>query len=109
MLCAGATCSDSMIVSGRLGECNSGAALAHEKIEAPAMETAGITTETNQDRTAEDRRDCYWLYVVTCCKLPEGPKLMRIRDPAQLDWDEIRKIDHYALRVGELMNTTVVT
>jgi hypothetical protein len=24
----------------------------------------------NEKRTAEDRRDCYWLYAVSCCKLP---------------------------------------
>lgn len=54
-----------------------------------------------QDK-AEDRRDCYWLYVVTCCKRPEGPKLMRITDPAQLQWNEIQKIDHYAISVRAL-------
>jgi hypothetical protein len=35
-------------------------------------------------------------------KTPEGPKLMQITDPAQLEWDEIRKIDHYALRLAAL-------
>lgn len=64
----------------------------------------GLTVALTPDekRTAEDRRDCYWLYAVTHCKLPEGPKLMRISDPAQLEWDEIRKVDHYALRVAAL-------
>lgn len=56
----------------------------------------------NEQRPAEDRRDCYWLYVVTCCKRDEGPKLVTIKDPAQLEWDEIRKIDHYALSVKDL-------
>jgi len=56
-----------------------------------------IPCTPNEKRTAEDRRDCYWLYVVTGCKQPEGPKLMQIADPAQLEWDEIRKIDHFAL------------
>ncbi len=56
----------------------------------------------NEKRTAEDRRDCYWLYVVTNCKRPDGPKLMQIGDPAQLEWDAIRKIDHYALSVKDL-------
>ncbi len=32
----------------------------------------------------------------------EGPKLMTIKDPAQMEWDEIRKIDHYALSVKDL-------
>ena len=56
----------------------------------------------NEKRTAEDRRDCYWLYAISCCKLPEGPRLMTIKDPAQLVWDEVRKIDHYALSVKDL-------
>jgi len=60
----------------------------------------------NEKRTAEDRRDCYWLYVVTGCKRAEGPKLIQISDPAQLEWDEIRKIDHYALRVAALAAQT---
>jgi Domain of unknown function (DUF3883) len=65
-----------------------------------------ISLTPNEKRTAEDRRDCYWLYVVTGCKRPEGPKLMQIADPAQLEWDEIRKIDHYALRLAALGTQT---
>jgi Protein of unknown function (DUF1156) len=55
----------------------------------------------NEKRTAEDRRDCYWLYAVTGCKSRTGPKLIPVRDPAQFQWDEIRKIDHYALAVKD--------
>lgn len=61
-----------------------------------------VALTPNEKRTAEDRRDCYWLYVVTRCKHRSGPKLMTIKDPAQLKWDEIRKIDHYALRAASL-------
>jgi hypothetical protein len=61
-----------------------------------------IAATPNEKRTAEDRQDCYWLYVVTHCKRPEGPKLMQIANPAHLEWDEIRKIDHYALPVAQL-------
>lgn len=61
-----------------------------------------VALTPNEKRTAEDRRDCYWLYVVTACKRPEGPRLMTIKDPAQLEWDAIRKIDHYALSVKDL-------
>ena len=67
--------------------------------------TEGVIGLTpNEKRTAEDRRDCYWLYAVSCCKLSEGPRLMAIKDPAQLEWDEIRKIDHYALSLKDLAN-----
>jgi hypothetical protein len=61
-----------------------------------------VALTPNEKRTAEDRRDCYWLYAVSRCKHPGGPHLMTIKDPAQLEWDEIRKIDHYALRLASL-------
>ena len=61
-----------------------------------------VVLTPNEKRSAEDRRDCYWLYVATWCKRPGGPKLMTIKDPAQMEWDEIRKIDHYALSVRAL-------
>jgi hypothetical protein len=45
----------------------------------------GIVALTpNEKRTAEDRRDCYWLYVVTNCKSTAAPKLISVRDPGQL-------------------------
>jgi hypothetical protein len=46
--------------------------------------------------------NCYWLHVVTRCKQAEGPRLMQIADRAQLEWDEIQKIHHYALRLAAL-------
>jgi Helicase conserved C-terminal domain/Domain of unknown function (DUF3883) len=61
-----------------------------------------VALTPNEKRTAEDRRDCYWLYVVTGCKGPAGPKVMTIKDPSQLEWDAVGKIDHYALRVAAL-------
>jgi hypothetical protein len=54
--------------------------------------TGTILLTPNERRVAEDRRDCYWLYVVTNCALqePSGPPRCRnritIRDPARLDW-----------------------
>jgi Domain of unknown function (DUF3883) len=61
-----------------------------------------VALTPNEKRTAEDRRDCYWLYVVTGCKSPKGPNLIPVPDPAQLEWDAVRKIDHYALKVAAL-------
>jgi len=72
------------------------------EVKGLAGEQGVVALTPNEKRTAEDRRDCFWLYVVTQCKQPDGPKLMTIKDPAQLDWDEIQKIDHYALSVKAL-------
>ena len=55
----------------------------------------------NERRVAEDRRDCYWLYVVTNCA--EEPVLQKpIRDPARFPWHEVRKVQHYYLTVDAL-------
>jgi hypothetical protein len=47
-------------------------------------------------RVAEDRRDCYWLYVVTNCNTK--PTLRDpIKDPAQVQWTEVVKVAHYRI------------
>jgi hypothetical protein len=52
----------------------------------------------NEKRVAEDRRDCYWLYVVTNCNTT--PQLQDpIKDPARLPWHEVKKVEHYYLSV----------
>jgi hypothetical protein len=60
--------------------------------------TGTILLTPNERRVAEDRRDCYWLYVVTDCdnvaRLQEP-----VRDPARLDWNEVTKVAHYYLSV----------
>jgi hypothetical protein len=50
-----------------------------------------------EKRAAEDRRDYYWLYVVTHCDTET--RLQAIRDPAALPWREVKKVDHYWLSV----------
>ncbi|MFQ5657930.1 MAG: helicase-related protein, partial [Candidatus Methylomirabilales bacterium] len=60
--------------------------------------TGNILLTPNERRVAEDRRDCYWLYVVTNCGT--SPRLQEpIKDPARLDWHEVKKVDHYYLSV----------
>ena len=55
----------------------------------------------NERRVAEDRRDCFWLYVVTDCNTT--PKLQDpIRDPARLDWTEVTKVAHYYLSMDAM-------
>lgn len=60
--------------------------------------TGNVLLTPNEKRVAEDRRDCYWLYVVTDCK--SDPQLQNpIKDPARLQWHEVKKIDHYWLSI----------
>ncbi|GIW40414.1 MAG: helicase [Candidatus Binatia bacterium] len=55
----------------------------------------------NERRVAEDRRDCYWLYVVTDCRTE--PKLQEpIKDPARFQWHEVTKVAHYWLELDAL-------
>jgi superfamily II DNA or RNA helicase len=63
---------------------------------------AGIIRLTpNEKRVAEDRRECYWLYVVTNCA--EVAVLQEpVPDPAALEWHEVSKVAHYYLSVDAL-------
>lgn len=63
--------------------------------------TGTILLTPNERRVAEDRPDCFWLYVVTDCN--GTPKLQApIRDPARLDWHEVSKVAHYYLSVNAM-------
>ena len=63
--------------------------------------TGSVLLTPNERRVAEDRRDCYWLYVVTDCDTT--PRLQEpIRDPARLDWNEVTKVAHYYLSVNAM-------
>ena len=66
-------------------------------------ESGVVALTPNEKRVAEDRRDCYWLYVVTHCKHPDGPRLQPpVKDPARLAWEEVKKVDHYSLTVSAI-------
>ena len=64
--------------------------------------TAGsILLTPNEHRVAEDRPDCYWLYVVTNCA--DQPQLQEpIRNPTRFPWHEVSKVAHYYLSVDAL-------
>jgi len=63
--------------------------------------TGTILLTPNERRVAEDRPDCFWLYVVTDCN--NVPRLQEpIRDPARLDWNEVTKVAHYYLAVNAM-------
>lgn len=61
--------------------------------------TGTILLTPNERRVAEDRRDCYWLYIVTNCNT--NPELQKpVKDPARLEWHEVKKVAHYYLSVN---------
>ena len=68
------------------------------KVKGIAGDSGTLLLTPNERRVAEDRRDCYWLYIVTNCKVE--PKLQDpVKDPARLKWHEVKKVDHYYLPV----------
>jgi len=71
------------------------------EVKGLAGPTGLIRLSPNEKRIAEDRPDCYWLYVVTDCA--SKPTLQTpISDPARLEWHEVTKVEHYYLTVDAL-------
>ena len=60
--------------------------------------TGTVLLTPNERRVAEDRRDCYWLYIVTNCDI-KAILQEPIKDPARLKWHEVKKVAHYYLSV----------
>ncbi|MDE0312849.1 MAG: helicase-related protein [Caldilineaceae bacterium] len=71
------------------------------EVKGLAAATGTILLTPNERRVAEDRRDCYWLYVVTNCATQ--PQLQEpISDPARFPWHEVSKVQHYWLEVDAM-------
>ena len=71
------------------------------EVKGLAAETGTILLTPNERRVAEDRRDCYWLYIVTNCA---GDPVMQepVQDPAKFPWHEVSKVQHYWLQVDAM-------
>jgi hypothetical protein len=60
-----------------------------------------ILLTPNERRVAEDRPDCYWLYIVTNCD--DIPVLQEpIKNPAQFPWREVKKVAHYQMEINAM-------
>jgi len=71
------------------------------EVKGLAASSGTILLSPNERRVAEDRRDCYWLYVVTDCG--SQPTLQApIKDPARFPWHEVNKVAHYWLQVDAM-------
>lgn len=77
------------------------------EVKGLANETGSILLTPNERRVAEDRRDCYWLYIVTNCA--DYPTLQEpVRDPARFPWHQVTKVAHYWLEVNAMTKPMVV-
>jgi superfamily II DNA or RNA helicase len=72
------------------------------EVKGLGVSTGTILLTPNERRIAEDRRDCYWLYVVTDCNTTTPRLQDPVRDPARLDWTEVTKVAHYYLSVNAM-------
>ena len=71
------------------------------EVKGLAAASGTILLSPNERRVAEDRRDCYCLYVVTNCAAE--PQLQEpIEDPARFPWHEVSKVQHYWLNVDAM-------
>ena len=70
------------------------------EVKGLAAATGTILLTPNERRVAEDRRDCYWLYIVTNCA--DEPQVEEVDDPAQFPWHEVNKVQHYRLNVDAM-------
>jgi hypothetical protein len=71
------------------------------EIKGIGASTGTVLLTPNERRVAEDRRDCYWLYVVTNCD--STPRLETpIKDPVRFPWHEVRKVEHYWLEIDAM-------
>ena len=71
------------------------------EVKGLAAATGSILLTPNERRVAEDRPDCFWLYVVTNCA--SSPELREpIKDPARFPWHEVTKVQHYWLDINAM-------
>ena len=71
------------------------------EVKGLAGATGSVLLTPNERRVAEDRPDCYWLYVVTNCA--DEPTLQEpIPAPARFPWQEVTTVQHYHLSVNAL-------
>lgn len=68
-------------------------------------DTGEIALTYNEFKTAERLRQDYWLYVVLHCATV--PTINILRDPAQLQWQPIVKIEHYRLKQEDRRNPAI--
>ena len=72
------------------------------EVKGIGQSTGVVCLTPNEKLVAEDRSDCYWLYVVTECKSGSPILSEPILNPAKMPWHEVTKIEHYFLTLGAI-------
>lgn len=71
------------------------------EVKGIGADSGTIILTPNERRVAEDRPDCFWLYVVTNCNTE--PKLQApILNPARYQWNEVKKVQHYTINLRNI-------
>lgn len=71
------------------------------EIKGLAATTGTVLLSPNEHRVAEDRPDCFWLYVVSDCA--KNPTLREpIQNPARFPWHEVTKVQHYWMQLDTM-------
>jgi hypothetical protein len=71
------------------------------EVKGLALGSGPVLLTPNERRVAEDRPDCYWLYIVTACRTE--PRLQEpVKDPARFPWHEVSQVKHYWLEVDTM-------
>jgi hypothetical protein len=76
------------------------------EVKGLAASEGEIILTPNEHRVAEDRRDCYWLYIVTGCD-SGSPRLSPVADPAKYGWKAISKVQHFTMSSRDLQSAGV--
>ena len=77
------------------------------EVKGLAAAAGTVLLTPNERRVAEDRPDCYWLYVITDCA---GTPVLQepIANPARFPWRKVTKVQHYYLPVDAMTSSTPV-
>src|ERR1700683_1458191 len=77
------------------------------EIKGIGASTGTVCLTPNEKRAAEDRSDCYWLYVVTECKSSSPLLNQPIFNPSKMPWHEVMKIEHYYLTLSAINRASI--
>ncbi len=74
------------------------------EVKGLGAESGSVLLTPNELRVAQDRPECFWLYVVTNCN-GQPTIFPPIENPARLPWGEVVKVQHYAITLKDMRSS----